>query len=140
MYLVWTVATLAVAGYGIVHALWGLMLVSLAFNTLETAGTIAWATIKQRHVPGALLGRVSSLDWLISIGLLPVSFALTGPVSTAVGMHATLIGAGLLGGAVTVSALFVPGVRALDQAAMSAADSAGPPPADAAPAFADLAA
>lgn len=140
MYLVWTVATLTVAGYGILHALWGLMLVSVAFNTLETAGTIAWATIKQRHVPGALLGRVSSLDWLISIGLLPVSFALTGPASAAVGLHTTLIGAGVLGGAVTLSALFVPGVRALDQAAVTAAEPAGPPPADAAPAFADLAA
>ncbi len=116
MYLVWAAATLAVAGYGIVHALWGLMLVSVAFNTLETAGTIAWATIKQRHVPGSLLGRVSSLDWLISIGLLPVSFALTGPVSTALGTHTTLVGAGLLGGGVTLAALFVPGVRALDDA------------------------
>lgn len=116
MYCAWAVATLAVAGYGLVNALWGLMLISVAFNTLETAGTIAWATIKQRHVPGALLGRVSSLDWLISIGLLPLSFALTGPVSIALGLRTTLIGAGLLGGAVTCSALFIPGVRALDRA------------------------
>ena len=83
MYVFWTLATLAIAGYGLAHALWGLMLASLAFNALETAGTIIWATAKQRHVPAALLGRVSSLDWLISIGLLPVSFALTGPVSGA---------------------------------------------------------
>ena len=56
------------------------MLAALAFNALETAGTIVWATLKQRHVPRRMLGRVSSLDWLISIGLLPLSFALTGPV------------------------------------------------------------
>jgi DHA3 family tetracycline resistance protein-like MFS transporter len=127
MYCAWTVATLAVAGYGLVHALWGLMLVSVAFNTLETAGTIAWATIKQRHVPGALLGRVSSLDWLISIGLLPVSFALTGPISMALGMRTTLIGAGLLGGAVTFAALFVPGVRALDDVPETDSEGSEPP-------------
>jgi DHA3 family tetracycline resistance protein-like MFS transporter len=86
------------------------------FNSLETAGTIVWMTAKQRHVPAAMLGRVSSLDWLISIGLLPLSFALTGPVSGAVGAQATLIGAGLLGGAVTLAALFVPGVRAIEGA------------------------
>ena len=80
MYVTWTLATLAVAGYGLASAVWQLMLASLAFNALETAGTIVWATAKQRHVPAALLGRVSSLDWLISIGLLPLSFALTGPV------------------------------------------------------------
>ena len=81
MYVAWTLATFAVAGYGIATAVWQLMLASLAFNALETAGTIVWATTKQRHVPPSLLGRVSSLDWLISIGLLPLSFALTGPVS-----------------------------------------------------------
>jgi hypothetical protein len=114
MYLFWTLATLAIAGYGLAHQLWGLMLASLAFNALETAGTIIWATAKQRHVPPSLLGRVSSLDWLISIGLLPVSFALTGPVSGALGARTTLIGAGVLGSIVTLAALFVPGVHAIE--------------------------
>jgi DHA3 family tetracycline resistance protein-like MFS transporter len=90
------------------------MIASLAFNALETAGTIVWATAKQRHVPAALLGRVSSLDWLISIGLLPLSFALTGPVTGAIGAQATLIGAGLIGGAVTFGALLLPGMRDLE--------------------------
>ncbi len=124
IYLVWTLATLAVAGYGIATGLWGLMAASVAFNTLETAGTIAWATAKQRHVPAALLGRVSSLDWLISIGLLPVSYALTGPVSAALGLRTTLVAAGVLGAAVTFAPLLIPGVRALDGAEDVAAEPA----------------
>jgi DHA3 family tetracycline resistance protein-like MFS transporter len=115
MYATWTVATLAVAGYGLAHSLWGLMLASVLFNTLETAGTIAWATAKQRHVPVKLLGRVSSLDWLISIGLLPVSYALTGPVSATVGLRTTLIGAGVLGALVTFAPLLMRDVRGLDR-------------------------
>jgi DHA3 family tetracycline resistance protein-like MFS transporter len=114
MYIAWTLATLSIAGYGLASQLWGLMAASVAFNTLETAGTIAWATAKQRFVPPRLLGRVSSLDWLISIGLLPVSFAITGPVSAALGIRTTLIGAGVLGAAVTFAALLVPGVREMD--------------------------
>jgi DHA3 family tetracycline resistance protein-like MFS transporter len=114
MYVAWTLATIAVAGYGLASAVWQLMLASLAFNALETAGTIVWATAKQRHVPAALLGRVSSLDWLISIGLLPVSFALTGPVSAAIGAQTTLVAAGLIGGAVTFAALLLPGMRAVE--------------------------
>jgi hypothetical protein len=115
MFIAWTLATLAIAGYGIAGQLWGLMLASVAFNTLETAGTIAWATAKQRLVPAHLLGRVSSLDWLISIGLLPVSFAITGPVSAALGTRTTLIGAGVLGAVVTFAAMLVPGVRQMDE-------------------------
>jgi MFS family permease len=114
MYATWTLATLAVAGYGVATAIWQLMLASVAFNALETAGTIVWATTKQRHVPAALLGRVSSLDWLISIGLLPLSFALTGPVSGALGVQTTLIAAGVIGGVVTLCGLLLPGMRAIE--------------------------
>ncbi|HWH95782.1 MAG TPA: MFS transporter [Baekduia sp.] len=120
MLVAWTLATLAVAGYGAANAIWQLMIASVAFNGLETAGTIVWATTKQKHVPRALLGRVSSLDWLISVGLLPLSFALTGPVSAAIGARATLIGAGILGAIVTLAALYVPGMRALDERAVRA--------------------
>jgi MFS family permease len=117
VYVVWTLATLAVAAYGLATAMWELMLASLAFNFLETAGTIVWATMKQRHVPGSLLGRVSSLDWLISIGLLPVSLALAGPVSAVLGVRATLIAAGLIGAVATLGGLMLPGMRDIDRAA-----------------------
>jgi MFS family permease len=119
MYVVWTVATLAVAGYGFATASWQLMVACLAFNALETWGTIIWATIKQRHVPASMLGRVSSLDWLISIGLLPLSFALTAPVAELIGVRATLAGASLIGGAVTLCALFLPGMRDVEGRATS---------------------
>ena len=114
IYACWTLATLAVAGYGLSSAMWQLMVAALAFNALETAGTIVWATLKQRHVPRAMLGRVSSIDWLISIGLLPLSFALTGPVAAAIGTRGTLVAAGLVGALVTFAAFFVPAVREVE--------------------------
>jgi DHA3 family tetracycline resistance protein-like MFS transporter len=104
------------------------MLVSLAFNALETAGTIAWATAKQSHVPTRLLGRVSSLDWLISIGLLPLSMALTAPVAAAIGTRATLVGAGVAGAVVTLAALFLPGMRNVEREPELPAGPAAPGP------------
>jgi DHA3 family tetracycline resistance protein-like MFS transporter len=121
IYVVWTLATIAVAGYGLATAIWQLMLASLAFNLLETAGTIVWATLKQRWVPGELLGRVSSLDWLISIGLLPVSFALAAPLSASLGARTTLIAAGLTGAVATLGGLMLPGMRAVDRSMAPAA-------------------
>jgi hypothetical protein len=112
MYLTWTVATLSIALYGVATATWHLMVASFLFHSLEGAGTIAWVTTKQRLVPVALLGRVSSLDWLISTALLPLSFALTGPVSGLIGSRETLIGAGVLGAIITFTALYLPGMRA----------------------------
>jgi transmembrane secretion effector len=115
MYLAWSLATLSVAGYGLATGVWQLMLASLAFNALEAAGTVVWATTKHRMVPPALLGRVSSFDWFISIGLLPLSFAATGPVAEAIGARTTLIVAGLVGAVVTLGFLFLPGMRAIER-------------------------
>ncbi len=124
IYASWTLATVAVAGYGVASAIWQLMLAAVAFNALETAGTIVWATLKQRHVPRGMLGRVSSLDWLISIGLLPVSFALTGPVASVLGSRGTLVAAGIVGALVTGAAYFIPGMRDVERgAAMAPADA-----------------
>jgi len=105
------------AGYGLATVSWQAMAVCLVFNALETAGTIVWATTKHRLVPTALLGRVASFDWFISIGLVPVSFALTGPVAAAIGARTTLVLAGALGGAVTLAALFLPGMRRIEREA-----------------------
>ena len=126
MYATWTLATLAIAGYGLAEAAWQLMLACLVFNVLETAGTIVWATVKQRHVPSAMLGRVSSLDWLISIGLLPISFALTAPVAGVFGVRTTLLGAGILGAAITLVALFLPGMRDIEGSRGASGGSAEP--------------
>jgi hypothetical protein len=65
----------------------------------------------QTHVPGALLGRVSSLDWFVSTSLVPISFALTGPVSGLLGVQTTLVIAGVVACSVTLLFLSVPGVR-----------------------------
>jgi hypothetical protein len=115
MYLAWGLATFAVAGYGLAHFPWQVMAASFAFHALETAGTVVWATTKHRLVPGNLLGRVSSFDWFISTGLVPISFAMAGPVAAVIGARATLVWAGVVGGAVTLSALFLPGMRDLER-------------------------
>ena len=114
IYIAWTASTMWVAGYGLARFPWQAMVASFAFNLFETAGTVVWLTTKQRYVPRALLGRVSSFDWFISISLVPVSFALTGPVAAVCGVRATLVGAGVLGSAITLAFLFLPGMRCVE--------------------------
>jgi DHA3 family tetracycline resistance protein-like MFS transporter len=115
IYVVWTVSTLAIAGYGFARFPWQAMAACFAFNALEGAGTIVWATTKGRLVPSRLLGRVSSFVWFISIALVPISYAFTGPVADEFGPQETLIGAALLGGAITLAFLFLPGMRDIER-------------------------
>jgi MFS family permease len=107
----WTLATLAVAGYGLATNSWGLAGAAVVVNGAEAAGTVVWATLKQRRVVNSMLGRVSSIDWCISTALLPLSYALTAPVASALGPRQTLVIAGTLGAAVTMGFLFLPGMR-----------------------------
>jgi MFS family permease len=111
MYVTWATGVLLFAGYGLMTALWQAMLIGALTAGLFEAGSIIWTTLLQQLVPRELLGRVSSLDWLVSTGLVPVSFALTGPVAGAIGPANTLIGAGLLGSVLMGGLIVIPGVR-----------------------------
>ena len=111
LYVTWTIGTLLIAGFGIANALWQLMIVSFAMQALFTAGLIVWSTLMHKLVPTELLGRVSSFDWLVSVSLIPISFALTGPLASAIGAGMTLVAAGIAAALGTLAFLFVPGMR-----------------------------
>jgi len=93
-YGMWTVSTVAFIAYAVGTALWQFMAFAVLFGACETAGMVVWGTLMSSRVPPELRGRVHSLDWFVSIGLTPLSFALTGPVSKAIGVDATLVVAG----------------------------------------------
>lgn len=111
MYVAWAIGVLGTAGYGVMGSLWQGLLISFVLQASFMLGQVIWTTMLQQLVPRELLGRVSSLDWMMSIGLVPVSYAFTGPVSSALGVDPTLILAGVLGSVLMFGLLFVPGVR-----------------------------
>jgi predicted MFS family arabinose efflux permease len=54
---------------------------------------IWWETALAQHIPAYALSRVSAYDWMGSLALLPVGYAIAGPLSTAVGPR-TVLGVG----------------------------------------------
>jgi MFS family permease len=110
-YGMWTFSTVAFVGYAFGTALWQFMAFAVFFGALETAGMVVWGTLMSSRVPPDLRGRVHSLDWFVSIGLTPLSFALTGPVSKGIGVDATLVLAGVLPMFVCVVLYFAAGLR-----------------------------
>jgi predicted MFS family arabinose efflux permease len=111
MYLAWAIALFAMVGLGIAHAVWQAMVVALVSESALTVLIVIWYTIMQRLVPQELMGRVSSLDWMMTTAGVPLSFAIVGPAAAAFGARTVLAGAGLVGGLVTLAFLFVPGAR-----------------------------
>ena len=111
LYLAWAIAMFGTAGFGLVTGVWQAMLVALATEACITVLVVIWFTLIQRLVPRELLGRVTSLDWMISIAGVPLSFAIVGPVASAIGARTTLVLAGILGGGITLAVMFLPGAR-----------------------------
>jgi MFS family permease len=111
MYAAFTFGVAVTAGFGVMTALWQAMLITFAVQGAFQLGQVIWTTMLQQLVPRELLGRIASLDWMMSTALVPVSFALTGPVSAALGAETTVIGAAVVGALLMGGLLFLPGVR-----------------------------
>jgi hypothetical protein len=110
MWAAWCVGDVLFVGLAVADAAWQMCLVSFMAFSLGTAALVVWNTLMNTLVPPELLGRVSSFDWFVSIGLTPLSFAVTGPVAEVLGARTTLAVSGLLGAA-TFFFVFIPGVR-----------------------------
>jgi Transmembrane secretion effector len=111
MYAAWTIASLQIAVYVLAEVPWQAMVVAFFGEACWTAGLLVWQTLMQRVVPAELLGRVKSVDWLISTGLVPASFAVTGPIAGVLGVEAVMLAAGIGASVLTVLFYFIPGMR-----------------------------
>ncbi len=86
MIVLWSLASLPLAVFGLATTLWPMVVAAFLVGAVFSAPQVIWETLLQRRVPPGLLGRVASLDFFVSLALMPVSMALAGPVSGLVGL------------------------------------------------------
>ena len=94
MNLTWGVACLPFIVIGLADHVWVVIVCGFIAGVGFSAPMVIWGTLLQRRVPPELLGRVASLDFFVSVSLMPVSMALAGPVSEAIGLRNTFFIAG----------------------------------------------
>jgi len=81
MMVSWGIGTVPLAAVGIMDSFWAVAAALFVFGATGSVGMVIWGTLLQRRVPAHLLGRVSSLDFFVSLALMPVSMALAGPAA-----------------------------------------------------------
>jgi MFS family permease len=89
MNLVWGLGCLPFLVVGYADALWQIVAAAFVVGIGFSAPMVIWGTLLQRRVPPYLLGRVASLDFFVSISLMPLSMALAGPVAALIGIRTT---------------------------------------------------
>ncbi|MBW0088316.1 MFS transporter [Pseudonocardia sp. KRD-184] len=96
MILLWGAGCLPLVVMGVTDLLWVMGAAAFVVGVTGAAATVIWGTLLQRRVPPHLLGRVSSLDFFVSLALMPISMALAGPVGDALGLPLTFLLAGAI--------------------------------------------
>ncbi|NKY20106.1 MFS transporter [Tsukamurella spumae] len=96
MMCLWGVGALPLAVYGTATNILVMVVAGFVLGVVFEAPVVIWGTLLQRRVPRRLLGRVSSLDFFVSLVFMPLSLALAGPVSHAIGLTATFVLAAVL--------------------------------------------
>jgi MFS family permease len=95
MNLLWGLGCVPLVVFGLGSGLVVMIAAGAVMGATFQAGMVIWGTLLQRRVPPALLGRVSSLDFFVSLSFMPLSMALAGTVSEVIGLTATFLIAGL---------------------------------------------
>lgn len=116
MWIVWAGGSLACVPFGLSKWPWLCVgLVALVGLSLVW-GNVLWETLMQTEVPPELLGRASSVDWLVSLALTPVGVALAGLLADHVGVRLTIVVPAAAASALAVIVLvMMPSITAIDR-------------------------
>ncbi|MCF6391148.1 tetracycline efflux MFS transporter Tet(V) [Mycobacterium sp. MBM] len=95
MMVMWGAGSLPLVVIGWTHSFVWMMVASFLVGITDGAGMVIWGTLLQRRVPSAMLGRVSSLDFFVSLAFMPVSMAIAGPLSKVISMETIFLVAGV---------------------------------------------
>ena len=96
MMTLWGLGSLPLVVVGWTSSFPVMALATFVVGLTDGAAGVIWGTLLQRRVPPAMLGRVSGLDFFVSLAFMPLSFAIVGPLSKIVSMQAIFVAAGVV--------------------------------------------
>lgn len=96
MMAMWSVGAIPLVVLGFTSSFVVMAVATFVIGFTDGTGMVIWGTLLQRRVPTAMLGRVSSLDFFVSLAFMPVSFAIVGPLSKVVSVQTIFLVAGIV--------------------------------------------
>ena len=96
MMMLWGLGSLPLAVVGVTRSFPVMAIALFVVGLASGAGMVIWGTLLQRRVPAQMLGRVSSLDFFVSLSFMPLSMAVAGPLSKVVPVEVIFAAAGVL--------------------------------------------
>ncbi len=123
LWIGWGLSGIGVLGLGFVPGLWLAGGVAFVIYGLDAYGSVMFNPLIQEGVPDALLGRVSSVDYLFGYALSPLGLVAAGIAADAIGVRPTLV----VGGAIAALTTFIPLLPGVEDPTLRSADAAALP-------------
>jgi DHA3 family tetracycline resistance protein-like MFS transporter len=72
------------------------MIFPLVSSPMMIFGNVIWESMLQSEVPRELLGRASSVDWFVSLGITPIGIVIAGLLANQIGIRTYFVLAGVI--------------------------------------------
>lgn len=91
MWLYWLIATFSALVMGIATHFWEVIIFPIVVSPMIIFGNVIFESMMQTEVPRHLLGRASSVDWFVSLGVTPIGVVVASEVANFVGVRAYFV-------------------------------------------------
>ncbi len=113
-YGTWMLASIMLLAVGLPIGVVGVSLAFFVQGAALTALGLAWMNTLQEFVASDLLGRVVSIDILVSTGLLPIGYGLAGIAADRIGVSLVFVLGGAVAAVLIALGFLHPAIRAVD--------------------------
>lgn len=115
MWTVWVLGSFSAFTMGFATHDWEVFIMPIISAPTMYIGNVIWESMLQSEVPRELLGRVSSVDWFVSLGISPVGLVVAGFLSSHFGVRRYFVVAELVCSIPGILILFSRKVNAVDR-------------------------
>ncbi len=124
----WILSALSALVIGVATNFWEVLIFPVAAGPLILLGNVIWESMMQTEIPRELLGRASSVDWFVSLGLAPLGVVLAGFLATAWGVRTYYVVMSLVGVVPSVWIFISRKINAVDEDRVRGSAVAAPSP------------
>jgi len=95
-WIYWSIGSLSALIIGVATNFWEIMIFPIVSSPMMIFGNVIWESMMQSEVPRELLGRASSVDWFVSLGVTPVGIVVAGVLANQIGIRTYFVVAGVI--------------------------------------------
>jgi MFS family permease len=96
MWIYWSIGSLAALVMGVATNFWEVIIFPVVVSPMIIFGNVIFESMMQSEVPRELLGRASSVDWFVSLGVAPLGLVVASQVANVIGVRAYFVVFGII--------------------------------------------